>query len=405
MGPALFALGLLALVLAIQVHAPIRRPGELAALLFAPAWLAGELPLHAALLFLIPGCVLAALGALDSPLGLTGLVALLGSLGGHVASWRAATVARAELARALGRPVHGRLPLWRFALPFVFGDPHVEARPGILREGEHLRADLYLPRAPATAPRRLLVYVHGGGWVLGFRRFQGRLLMRRLVCDGWVCVSIQYRLSPRATWPAHIVDVQRALAWVRSRAPTWSADPSRVAISGNSAGGHLATLAGLTDGLTDWTESGPTRPDAPRVSAIVSWYGIYDLVGAFERGGDWPHRALARLWRLLVMKRSLAVARDAYRAASPVSHLAADAPPLLLIHGTHDSLVPIATARAFARHCEAIAPGRATLLEVRGAQHAFDVFTSRRGLDAVEAAALWLDAQVPRAGTAPVVGA
>ncbi len=82
----------------------------------------------------------------------------------------------------------------------------------------------------------MLVYIHGGAWVIGDKRQQGIPMMHELVQRGWVCVSINYRLSPRATWPAHIVDCKRAVAWVRQHIAEYGGDPGFIAVSGGSAG-------------------------------------------------------------------------------------------------------------------------------------------------------------------------
>jgi acetyl esterase/lipase len=382
----LFAFGLFAVLFALNVHIPVRRPGELALMTFGPAWWGGELPIHATLVIVALATALAAAGGLDSELGALGLALALGSTLGQVRSWREATRVGATLEVDCG-PRAERVPLWRFCFPFAFGDEAVLCTPGLERDGEGLTADLYRPRHPSGgSPSPVLVYVHGGGWVLGFRRWQGRLLIRRLVRTGWTCVSIQYRLSPRATWPAHIIDVKRAIAWVKRQAPSWGADPERVAISGNSAGGHLAALAALTPGLPDYQPGFET--DDTSVAALVSWYGVYDLL---DRARAWPHGALKRLWELLVMKQRQDRAADAYRLASPITHVCATSPPTLLLHGTRDTLVPVASARAMKATFDELAPGRCRLLEIEGAEHAFEVFWSRRAVFAVEAAARWLE--------------
>lgn len=400
MSIALFIVGLTAAVLAWHVHHPVRRPAELAVAFFPAALLGGELPLHSAALFFTAGVTLAVFGALSDPLGVVGALLLALAALGPLASWRQATRARGVVARALGRPLQrGPISKWRFVLPFHFHDPQVLRRAGIRRDGERLRADLYRPRQAPASPRPLLIYVHGGGWVLGFRRWQGRLLIRRLVRSGWVAVSVQYRLSPWATWPEHIVDIKRAIVWAKKNAAGWGADPDRIAISGNSAGGHLASLAAFSPSYAAWQPG--FEDEDTRVQALVSWYGIYDLVAAVSGSPLWPHGGLRRLWHLLVMKRSFGAAAEAYRAASPATHFDADAPPTLLIHGELDTLVPVASARAFTEDCARRVPGRVALIEVPGAEHAFEVFTSRRGVLAVDAAAQWLDATLLPANQSP----
>lgn len=389
---ALFALGLLAALLSLNVHFPLRRPGELAALTFGPAWWGGELPVHAVLLYGGLGLGFVLGGALEDTSGGTGWpgwvgLALLALAGlGPVASWRQASRVRARLLEEGWFVRAPEVPWLRYGLPFWFRDRDVEKSAGVRRDGERLRADLYRPRTGPREGAPLLVYVHGGGWVLGFRRWQGRVLMRRLVKAGWVCVSVQYRLSPWATWPDHIIDVKRAIAWAKRMAPGWGADPERVVVSGNSAGGHLAALAALTPGRAE-LEPGLGELDT-RVAALVAWYGVYDLL---DRAKAWPHGALRRLWELLVMKQRLGEARDRFELASPISHVGPDSPPTLLVHGTLDTLVPIASARAMQARFDEVAPGRSQLLEIEGAEHAFEVFWSRRGVFAVEAAVEWLE--------------
>ncbi len=93
-----------------------------------------------------------------------------------------------------------------------------------------------------------MVYIHGGAWMIGDKREQGKPMMYELVARGWVCVAINYRLSPEATWPDHIVDAKRAVAWVKEHVAEYGGDPSFVAVSGGSAGGHLCALLALSAG-------------------------------------------------------------------------------------------------------------------------------------------------------------
>ncbi|WPO97564.1 alpha/beta hydrolase [Pseudomonas sp. HR96] len=135
--------------------------------------------------------------------------------------------------------------------------------------------DLYLPRHPAGR-RPLLVYVHGGGWSQGDARTAGAFvdfpeLLRRLAQQGYAVASVNYRLSPAATFPAPLDDIKDAMAWLHDHARRYGIDPARTALWGSSAGGHLAALAALS-------------PDRryPAVKAWVSWFGVFDLAGLLD---------------------------------------------------------------------------------------------------------------------------
>ncbi|MGH7298442.1 MAG: alpha/beta hydrolase fold domain-containing protein, partial [Polyangiaceae bacterium] len=248
-----------------------------------------------------------------------------------------------------------------------------------------LRLDVHRP-AGATKPGPTLVYVHGGGWVIGHRERQGLPLMKHLAARGWVCVSVDYRLSPRATFPDHLVDVKRALAWVRAHAAELGADTSFLAIAGNSAGAHLAALAALTANDPAYQ---PGFEDADtHVDACAGFYGIYDFL---DRRGHWPHDGMHRLLERHVMKAPRHAARDAYSAASPVDRVHPGAPPFLLVHGTHDSLAPVDESRMLFEALRATSRAPAFYVEVPGAQHAFEIFPSVRTRHVVAGTARFLE--------------
>ncbi len=241
------------------------------------------------------------------------------------------------------------------------------------REGKtRLRLDVHRPRA-AGVRGPTLVYVHGGGWVIGHRDRQGLPLMQYLAARGWVGFSVDYRLSPRATFPDHLVDVKRAIAWVREHAAEYGADTSFLALAGNSAGGHLASLAALTANAAEYQPGFETADTS--VDACLSSYGIYDLL---DRDAHWPHGGMKMLLERHVMKLTRSDARDAYDAASPIARVGADAPPFLIVHGECDSLVPVAEARRFSEALRKVSRAPVTYVEVPGAQHAFDIFPSVR---------------------------
>jgi acetyl esterase/lipase len=123
----------------------------------------------------------------------------------------------------------------------------------------------------------VLLQVPGGAWMVGSKRQQAYPLMSHLAELGWVCVAINYRLSPRSTWPDHIVDVKRALAWVKEHIAEYGGDPDWVAITGGSAGGHLSSLAALTANDPQF-QPGFESADTS-VRAAVPFYGLYDFNG------------------------------------------------------------------------------------------------------------------------------
>ncbi|MGF2945857.1 alpha/beta hydrolase [Mycobacterium sp. Lab-001] len=258
----------------------------------------------------------------------------------------------------------------------------------VVSYGPHGRANLAdiwrrrdLPR-DGKAP--VLVQVPGGAWVIGMRRPQAYPLMSRLAAHGWVCVSIGYRVSPRHTWPDHIVDVKRALAWVKENIADYGGDPDFVAITGGSAGGHLCSLAALTAGDPAYQ---PGFEDADTsVAAAVPLYGRYDWFSTHGEGRP----EFVKLLEKFVVKRKFATHRHVYVDASPIQRLRADAPPFFVLHGRDDSLIPVGEAREFVSELRAVSKSPVAYAELPNAQHAFDIFGSPRAHRSAEAVARFL---------------
>jgi acetyl esterase/lipase len=259
-------------------------------------------------------------------------------------------------------------------LPIVVRRRHVE-RIRDLSYGPYGRRnylDIYRPRGAGggSDARPVFVNVHGGAWILGDKERQAMPLIHHLASLGWVCVTINYRLSPRSTFPDHIVDVKRALAWVKENIASYGGDPAFVVLSGGSAGGHLASLAALTP---DDAALGPGSERADTsVRACVPFYGVYDFTNRSGLG----RADLIKFLERIVMKRRLADAREAFERVSPMSRVNAGAPPFLVIHGTNDSLVPVAEARLFVELLRGVSRAPVAYVELPQAQHAFEVFSS-----------------------------
>ena len=244
-----------------------------------------------------------------------------------------------------------------------------------VRYGEHpsqlldvwRRDDLPLHSAP------VMIFVPGGAWVHGSRILQGYALMSHLAANGWVCLSVDYRVSPNNPWPQHIADVKTAIAWARANVDRFGGDRDFVAIAGCSAGGHLAALAGLTIGDPEYQEHLPTDSDTS-VDAVVGIYGRYDWE---DRSTDERARFVDFLERVVV-KRRIDRNPELFRNASPIARVHADAPPFLVIHGSSDTIIPVEQARNFVDTLRGVSRSTVSYAELPGAGHGFDMTDGAR---------------------------
>jgi acetyl esterase/lipase len=257
----------------------------------------------------------------------------------------------------------------------------------VVRYGPHRanRADVWRTRElPRDGKAPVLVQIPGGAWVIGMRRPQAYPLMSHLADRGWVCVSVGYRVGPWHTWPDHIVDVKRALAWVKENIASHGGDPDFVAITGGSAGGHLASLAALTPNDPAF-QPGFEQADTSVVAAVPI-YGRYDWCST---EGEGRQEFIAFLQKFVV-KKSFARHRQVYVDASSIARVHSDAPPFFVLHGHDDSLIPVQEARDFARELVDVAKRPVLYAELPHAQHAFDMYGSPRAHQTAEAVARFL---------------
>lgn len=275
-------------------------------------------------------------------------------------------------------------PWRRLARPFSFADDGVRVISNLpySEAGRRGHLDIYLPAGEdAIKEAPVLLQVHGGAWTVGQKEHQGRPLMNHMAAKGWVCVAINYRLAPRDAWPAHIVDVKRAIAWVKDNIADYGGDPDYVVITGGSAGGHLTALAALTAGDPEFQ---PGFEDADTsVQAAVPFYGVYDFAGSTGLTNAIGMRDTFLGPR--VMQTTWADTPDLYEAASPILRITPDAPDFFVIHGELDTLVAVDQARLFVAALRRTSDKSVVYAELPGAQHAFDVFHSIRSAHAVRA--------------------
>jgi len=310
-------------------------------------------------------------------------------------SRRVQTTAEDALTEALGadyldqletRPTPADLATpWRQLVnPFRIRNVAVQVERDIAYAPEHGKRgllDVHHPASgtPTNAP--VLLQVHGGGWSIGSKEQQGIPLMQHLAAKGWVCVAINYRLSPRDAFPAHVVDVKRAIAWIRDNIADYGGDPSYVAITGGSAGGHLTALAALTAGdrsLQPGFEDADTS-----VQVAVPHYGVYDLAGSTGLRSAEQMRDAFLAPRIL--QKRWADDPEAFEAASPILRITEDAPDFFVLHGSLDSLVAVEQARLFVDKLRSVSKRSVVYAELPGAQHAFDIFPSIRSAHIVRA--------------------
>jgi acetyl esterase/lipase len=199
-----------------------------------------------------------------------------------------------------------------------------------IKRGDHaLQLDLYLPAQKAAAPLPAVVFVHGGGWQSG-NRAEFVPMAIRLAERGFATATVSYRLSPEARYPAAIHDVKSALRWVRAHAGEYGIDPARIAVAGGSAGGQIASLVGVTNGIDKFDPDGVGARVSSAAQAIVNIDGLSDFTSpAARENEDNPAKrpTPAGAW----LGATYAEAMDTWREASPTFYVNAKTPPILFI--------------------------------------------------------------------------
>lgn len=382
-----------------------RRPPQLGALYWALAWPVAEIPLHHLLLAAVTTAGFAAFGVFGHWPGWLGLALVLLCAAVLVRLHRLAGLAPRAIDEALreglGAAFRERLPadlaaaLGRTPPPSRWIRPlalHDRTRVERIRDlsygpaGVRNRLDVYRPRTGAQGCP-VLLQIHGGAWLLGSKNEQALPLMNSLAARGWVCVAPNYRLSPKATFPDHLVDCKLVMKWIREHVVEHGGDASFVAVTGGSAGGHLAALLALTANEPRY-QPGFEEVDT-RVQAAVPFYGAYDFL--FFNGVDPGRASKPSFVETEVMKSSPRHDRQGWERASPVRWAHADAPPFFVLHGAHDSLVWAEGARDFVAALRRASRQPVAYAELPGAQHAFDILHSLRCASAVDGVAAFLE--------------
>jgi len=203
------------------------------------------------------------------------------------------------------------------------------------------RLDLFLPEHPVgEGPLPLVIFIHGGAWQSGSKERGEARLAPLLETGRYAGAAIGYRLTDEVIWPAQLHDVKAAIRWLQAHAEEYGLDPDRIAVWGASAGGHLAAMAGVTSGDPAFEGVlGPHTERAGTVRVVVNFFGPSDFLRMDEQGSRMQHSGPNSPESKLVGG-PLAERLDQVRDASPVVHATAGDPPMLLVHGSVDPVVP-----------------------------------------------------------------
>jgi len=247
---------------------------------------------------------------------------------GAKAKGPAAAKPAAKQAEALPRGVRADKDI-----PYVPGDDKAQ------------RLDLYLPEPAAETPLPLIVCIHGGGWRGGSKAWCPMLYM---VGRGYAVASVEYRFSQQAVFPAQIQDCQAAIRWLRANSQKYHFDPQRIGVIGASAGGHLVALLGTAGGKQSFAPIGGNDDQSDRVQAVCDYYGPTDFSTVMQQAADDPN--VKNIFQFNtpsdpysgLIGVNLGSDQQKSDAVSPVHYVSQDNPPILILHGTHDALVPYA---------------------------------------------------------------
>lgn len=393
----MFFLSLIWAWTAYNLYSPHRgKPEALAVTSFLLGLLVGEFALHVIALEVALTLLFVSadeLSGLGDALGLAIAMASWVAIGlFYFRGQRAAPVMEQAVRYGLAVPADAPLPsppadtppltlheptLKRLVNPFAFSPPGVTVKRNVVyhhEQGRPLHVDIYSPaEKPENAP--VLLQIHGGAWLerLGSKEQQGRPLMAQMAENGWICVAAEYRLSPGATFPDHIIDCKRALCWVKENIGDYGGNADFIVVTGGSAGGHLSALLALSANAPEFQPGFEDKNTA--VQGCIPFYGFYDFLNLKQQRTNlgvetWVFSKL--------FKKTQAEAPALWKSGCPATWASDKAPPFLIIHGECDTLVPCTESRNLYEVLQEKSASAVAYAELPDAQHAFDIPLSLR---------------------------
>lgn len=395
-----FIVAMMLLAIAALYRGPVLSRASV--LWFFISWLPGELPwLFAAIQ--IAGITIFAV--LSENFGLVEVCSLFLSVisfalwfGLHQKTRLAGPVLQAALRDGLGNNFESKLPLnigidsppvihkrdW--LNPFGYRRHGVERLQDIsYGDADRNTLDIYrsVEHAKGILGRPVLLHVHGGAWTIGHKYQQAQPLMKYLAQNGWICVDINYRLAPRNRYPECLIDVKKAIVWIKENIANYGGNPNFIAITGGSAGGHLCAMASLTANNPEY-QPGFENCDT-QVQAAVPIYGVYDFTHQ-----NLKESIMHSFLEKYVMPKNFLKNPDSWKSASPLFQIRGSQVPVFVIHGDKDCVIPVEQSRDFVLELKKEVDVPVIYAELPGAQHGFDIFHSIRTEFHIEAVGKFL---------------
>ena len=252
----------------------------------------------------------------------------------------------------------------------VVDDPRIEIiRDQVFHQeaGFQLKLDIYRPRNTKKKHPGIL-QIHGGAWITGSKR-QASFLMASMAALGWTCFSVSYRFSPDIIFPEHLIDIKRALCWIRNNAEEHGLDPDFIIATGGSSGGHLASMTALTQNQPEF-QPGFEKADTS-IQGCVPIYGVFNFTDPFDKNTPFP--AKARLMEMLCGG-TPETQPNRYQQITPANWISAKTPPFLLIQGETDALISTIDTQGFWDALQTQKVPNSAFLRLPLVEHAFDIF-------------------------------